>query len=414
MGYVLPLIYIVGSLVIGIVMYKSNKTELVYPFYLSLFFDLVYIALSADSDNGFHPNSPWHLVFFFLFVIPIIAMYVHEKNKAIKYAMLDKELAEKQSKMVGGTMLDRFFVECVLADSNDLTKPKNKQRAQLLADKFNLKYPNGIEELYQQALNEHKVITHNLFLKCLENKKIEEQKEFEQLNKYSDLIGKDKRIAMLKDRASELRKQKNEYKQYSELLVRSSQQEEKDWALLGGIADGIAGPGAGVATAVDIQLKNNQIRAENKKRLQSLTPALMTLGNLEFNNKKNADDIMKEIESFKLKLVSDEPAAELMKKISFSNTDVSVSETGAAIVSTSASLSSNFRIFDDVPAIVDGTIFAKIYDGAKLRGTAQLVLPLYGLGENIPLKGICIDCCCSPDKTYKVQFIAKNLWAMEK
>lgn len=148
MGYVLPLIYIVGSLVIGIVMYKSNKTELVYPFYLSLFFDLVYIALSADSDNGFHPNSPWHLVFFFLFVIPIIAMYVHEKNKAIKYAMLDKELAEKQSKMVGGTMLDRFFVECVLADSNDLTKPKNKQRAQLLADKFNLKYPNGIEELY--------------------------------------------------------------------------------------------------------------------------------------------------------------------------------------------------------------------------------------------------------------------------
>ena len=56
---------------------------------------------------------------------------------------------------------------------------------------------------------------------------------------------------------------------------------------------------------------------------------------------------------------------------------------------------------------------AKIYDGDQLCGTAQLVLPMYGLGQNIPLNGICID-CCKPGKNYTAKFIAKNLWAMEK
>ena len=68
--------------------------------------------------------------------------------------------------------------------------------------------------------------------------------------------------------------------------------------------------------------------------------------------------------------------------------------------------------FDDVPAIVDGTIIAKIYDGDQLCGTAQLVLPMYGVGRDIPLNGICID-CCKPGKTYTAKFSAKNLWAME-
>ena len=58
---------------------------------------------------------------------------------------------------------------------------------------------------------------------------------------------------------------------------------------------------------------------------------------------------MKEIENFKLKLVAEVNSAELMEKISFSNTDVLVSETGAAMVCTSASLDPKFRIFGRHP-----------------------------------------------------------------
>ncbi|MGN8874301.1 hypothetical protein [Pseudoflavonifractor sp. HCP28S3_F10] len=361
---------------------------------------------ARDMPNG----SPGMVALGFLGIAAVILMFVldNKKNAATK-----KEAAQKQAEVIGATMLDRFFVECVLSEADDFSKPKNKQRAQLLADKYNLKYPNGIEELYKQGLNGHKVVSQRFVLNRLEEKRAEERKEFERLNKYSDLTGKAKRIAMLTDRAAELRKEAKSQDQYAEMLMRSGQQKERDWATWGGIADGIAGFGAGVSTAVDIQMQNIQIRAENEKRRQAALPGYMFMTNSAQGNRRNADEIMKEIESFKLKLVSDEPAAELMKKISFSNTDVLVSETGAAMVCTSATLDPKFKIFDDVPAVVDGTIIAKIYDGDQLCGTAQLVLPMYGLGQDIPLNGICID-CCKPGKNYTAKFTAKNLWAMEK
>lgn len=361
---------------------------------------------ARDMPNG----SPGMVALGFLGIAVVILMFVldNKKNAATK-----KEAAQKQVEVIGATMLDRFFVECVLSEADDFSKPKNKQRAQLLADKYNLKYPNGIEELYKQGLNGHKVVSQRFVLNRLEEKRAEERQEFERLNKYSDLEGKAKRIAMLTDRAAELRKEAKSQDQYADMLMRSGQQKERDWATWGGIADGIAGFGAGVSTAVDIQMQNMQIRAENEKRRQAALPGYMFMTNSAQGNRRNADEIMKEIENFKLKLVSDEPAAELMKKISFSNTDVLVSETGAAMVCTSATLDPKFKIFDDVPAVVDGTIIAKIYDGDQLCGTAQLVLPMYGLGQNIPLNGICID-CCNPGKNYTAKFTAKNLWAMEK
>lgn len=361
---------------------------------------------ARDMPNG----SPGMVALGFLGIAAVILMFVldSKKNAATK-----KEAAQKQAEVIGATMLDRFFVECVLLEADDFSKPKNKQRAQLLADKYDLKYPNGIEELYKQGLDGHKVVSQRFVLNRLEEKCAEERQEFERLNKYSDLEGKAKRIAMLTDRAIELRKEAKSQDQYADMLMRSGQQKERDWATWGGIADGIAGFGAGVSTAVDIQMQNMQIRAENEKRRQAALPGYMFMTNSAQGNRRNADEIMKEIENFKLKLVSDEPAAELMKKISFSNTDVLVSETGAAMVCTSATLDPKFKIFDDVPAVVDGTIIAKIYDGDQLCGTAQLVLPMYGLGQNIPLNGICIG-CCKPGKNYTAKFTAKNLWAIEK
>lgn len=44
------------------------------------------------------------------------------------------------------------------------------------------------------------------------------------------------------------------------------QEKEKDWAVLGGLSSGLAGGGAGIATAVNTQLENQQIRERNEKR----------------------------------------------------------------------------------------------------------------------------------------------------
>ena len=90
-----------------------------------------------------------------------------------------------------------------------------------MADKYNLKYPNGIEELYKQGSEGHKVVRQRFILNRLEEKRAEERKEFERLNKYSDLTGKAKRIAMLSDRAAELRKDAKSQDQYADMLMRS-------------------------------------------------------------------------------------------------------------------------------------------------------------------------------------------------
>ena len=49
---------------------------------------------------------------------------------------------------------------------------------------------------------------------------------------------------MLSDRAAELRKKAKDQRSYADMLMRSGQQKERDWAVWGGIANGIAGVGA--------------------------------------------------------------------------------------------------------------------------------------------------------------------------
>ena len=338
-----------------------------------------------------------------IFIVPTMILVVIQLNKALK---------KERSNIIGGTNLDRFFVECVLAEVSEFNNPKSKQRAQLIADKYGLKYPKGIERLYQQGLEAHKSVSQFLADVGIEAKREEEARAFHRLNLYSELIGKEKRIAMLRNQAFILERSAKRQNDYANMLLSSTQQKEHDWALWGGAASGLGGFGAGVATAADMQLKNMQIRAENEMRLKAAMPAYMSVTGSAQENRKNAEVIWKEIDGIKLKLMSDDSSDELMKKITFSNTDIVVSETGAAMVCTLASIPSKFKILGDVPAVIDGTIIAKIYDGDILCGTAQLVLPVYGLGQNIPLNGICTD-CCKPGRTYSVKFVAKNLWAME-
>lgn len=360
---------------------------------------------SRDMPNG----SPEMVIFGFLGIAAgIIMILLNNKRNAV----VRKEARQKWEQSIGATMQDRFFVECVLAECNDFSKTKNIKRAELLADKYGLKYPNGIQSLYAQACEAHKAVGQRFELNRLEEKRTQERIDFERLNRYSDLTGKNKRITMLSVLEAELRNEAKNQQDYARIILNMGQQKERDWAIWGGLAEGIAGVGAGVSTAIDIQMQNFEIRAENERRRQEALPAYMLITESAQQNKKNADSIRKEIEQTKLKLVSDEHAVELMKKISFTHTDVLVSETGAAMVCTCASLDPKFRIFDDVRAVVDGTIIAKIYDGDQICGTAQMVIPMYGLGQNVPLNGICID-CCKPGKTYTAKFVAKNIWAME-
>lgn len=314
---------------------------------------------------------------------------------------------------IGGTNLDKFFVECVFSSCNEMKSEKTIARAKLLADKYNLKYPNGIQELYNEALKAHEQISKKLDEKIISNLRIADEEEFNELNKYSDLVGKAKRIQMLTDEMQNMLTTATQIEKTMNTVINSSQQKELNWATWGGIADGIAGPGAGIATAVDVQINNAKIRQQNEAAMDKLMPAYMHVTNNANQLRSNAKAIQEEIRDFQTKLTCDIPAEKLFEKLSFSETDISVSDCGSVKITTMVELNEKFKIFDDVPAVIDGTIIGKIYSGDTLKGTAQLVLPLYGIGKKTQLKGICLS-DCKKGTNYTVKFVPKHLWALEK
>ena len=99
--------------------------------------------------------------------------------------------------------------------------------------------------------------------------------------------------------------------------------------------------------------------------------------------------------------------------MTFDKTEVSISETGAFKIKTFVS-GCKFTIFDKLPAVVDGTIVATLYQNNIKVGDALLVLPEKGISTRArKTEGICI---CNADKNipYEVKFAPYHLWEIEE
>ena len=316
--------------------------------------------------------------------------------------------------VIGGTSLDRFFVECVLSNCNDFTQEKNIAKAKLLAEKYNLNYSSGIENLYKEAFSAHekvsgKILENKLAVKCQE-----EKEEYAQSIKYAEYYGKDKTIAMLTDKMQELRSRANSQNQYANMLMRSGQQQERDWATWCGIANGIAGAGAGISTALDIQAQNAQIRAQNEANMRAAMPAYMAVTGNASSNRKNADAIQKQIELLKEKLIAETPAAEVMEQLKVTNPTIEVSDTGAYKVTATVQAEKPLCIFGDVPAIADGTLLGHVLDeNDKEIGTVKMVLPVNGVSDKVGILGIGLS-GAERGKNYSITFSEYKLWLLEE
>lgn len=322
-------------------------------------------------------------------------------------------IRDEEAGEIAGTNLDRFFIECVLSESTDFTKEKSVAKAKLLADKYNISYDNGIEEVYNRGLKEHEQIIEKMNADKLAEMRVEEEVEYTRLNRYSDLYGKNKTIAMLTDRMNELRQKADQLDRGAELLVRSTQQKERDWATWGGVASGIAGAGAGLATALDVQARNAQIRAQNEANMRAAMPAYMSVTGNASKNRANANAIQKQIDLVKEKLIADVPAQDVMQYLEVVNETIDVSETGSFKITATVKVKNPLFIFGDVNAIADGTLMAHVYDGDKIIGTAKMVLPVDGVSDKVGIVGVGLN-GAEIGKDYSVKFTAHKLWLMEK
>lgn len=319
--------------------------------------------------------------------------------------------------------LARFYNECVENNVRSCKSEKDRQKASLIAKKYNIYYAdiealyNEAKQCYQEKLRTDKEYAHQKELTELKQK---EQAQYDVLNEFSPYTEREKKIAMLTKEYNETARRLRATNDAISMTIAPPLEQEHDWAVMGGLANGLAGPGAGIATAVNAQIENAQIRARNSQLLHETADirGQMILTGAKQRNALQAScsEIIDRINATKTKLIGKDSPEACLKALHFENTKIAVSKTGTCTVDAKVGLKrSEYYIFGDVKATIDGTIQGEIYDGNKKIGTANLVLPLDGVpnANMIAIKGICLF-CGQPGKKYTVKFNAENLWAMEQ
>lgn len=316
-----------------------------------------------------------------------------------------------------------FYDECINEGIHLCDNPKEIQKATLIAQRMNLEYKD-ITELFIKA----KQLKENMEQQKKEEEMArEEEREkakdeilYTQLTRYAKYVGREKRIAMLSTVCEKYKESAETLESFSQAVWSASQlrEEESNWAVWGGIASAIAGPAAGMATALDIQAKtarkNAEIRAQNEKNKEVFASAINTSYMSAIEKRSMVQKAEDEIEKAKLKLVGDEPKEKCFERLKFNKTQISVTKSGSCIIDTTVSVKP-FSIYDDVSAVVDGTIIAQVYDGDNMIGEAEMVFPVFGVGKDAKLTGISLFCGCSDDSSlYTVKFLPEHLWTMER
>lgn len=193
--------------------------------------------------------------------------------------------------------------------------------------------------------------------------------------------------------------------------------QEKDWALLGGIAEGIAGPVAGVAVAMDAMAENERNREENKN-MQVLS---LFAGDLLKSNTKNILEQYREAEAKRNSLLSEMNStftkiifSEMNKDEIFSKLEIKEkAKYKKGVLYIVLDIKNNIK---GSHMTVDGTIQAKIYCGEVFVGEACIPLPVYGVEcENTSIcEGICTKYMVGKDESdYRIELYPNKLWLME-
>ena len=307
----------------------------------------------------------------------------------------------------------KFYEECLRQNITELSSSASIEKAKLIARQLGCA-EHDLQQLFSKGKSMKDAIQQEKEDSEVQYKRWQlEQKERES-KKYANYFGREKRIAMLDELLSRELEIAREYKDQSAALTKAVTQKEQDWATKGGIAAGLAGGAAGLAVAMDAQRNNENIRARNAANLRTIAPLTLSLSGRESSALERAERYRKEIRETETKLVAELPANELIKALEFGKPTVDISETGAFTVEVEVSKPEALHIYDTVPAVIDGTLAANVYQNEKYVGTVLLVLPCYGIDKHRQtLQGICLS-RANKDLTCRVEFEPYKLWAIEQ
>lgn len=296
---------------------------------------------------------------------------------------------------------EQFYVACKDAKLT-LTKDASNatiERAKLIIKQNQLNISDDkILEVYFLGESETNRRTANNYYKSLFS-------QAKNLEKYAAYHGRDKAIAMLQDEA-------NYYSTLWDTIVAGKslpRQQENDWALMGGIATGLAGTAAGISVASALQAENAAIRARNDQIYEQYIKALMpNLSELMIK----AGTLRAMAKDKSTALVDDSSPEMLFQSITFSNTKAHILDDCSVVVTVEATLPF-VEIFETVNANIDGTLTAVISQNGKAIGEALMVIPqqVHGVVPYL-LAGACSS-KADKNASCEIEFKPRDLWAIE-
>lgn len=341
-----------------------------------------------------------------------------------------KETKTKQEQAAQQTRA-QFCAECEqykITDPSKLRSAEKKQRFARLVTKYHLDNLSQ-EELQQLVTQYHAARLAEAKAQKQQQRAEQEQQEqqtFQQLTFYASLHGLDKPLAMLGDTYKKLNAQANG-------ATYLPTKKESDGAIFAGIASGIGGTIPALMSFSNTEQLNQGVRQHNELiNSINLATAMVSAACSD-----RAQKYKQEYDTMASKLVADLPPEEVFQHLTIGQPTVTVSDLGSVTVSVSVTADPKLQIFDHLPAFVDGSLVAEIFDGETKIGEAVLVFPILGsicywmdekqthdgylhvrglkkeVGKPVQLTGMCLS-CGEPDKTYTVSFKPGDLWATER
>ena len=331
--------------------------------------------------------------------------------------------------------LDKFEQECDKCKISSIANEANYQKAKLIAeslmDRVGIPKEHQTQYATKEKLSQYldEINRRNHVAAQLEMDKkvaglrIEEAAMEEEYKRYADCIGREKSICYC-----------NEQIAYNRHIIAQCDaeisricgnaadihtkgtQKEHSWAILGGIANGIAGGAAGLAVAIDVE-RQNQAKRQHNAQLTSDVITLAALESKDFRARKTSAQSSigrwtQELESSKLLLIDDRNETDLLSKLHLNVLSVENSLTGAVKIQIEVNATPDLHIYDNVPAVVDGSIVVLLKIGEKVVGTT-----VASLGHDGAYKRHNIDCICTnmseQAENYKIEFAPHHLWLVE-
>lgn len=334
-------------------------------------------ALSMAGQYGLADAALWvGLLVVFLVYWRFLA-YDREKEAAdrqkrdVALREIKRESAAAKARGYSSAKALEVYNECRkhdITDVSQLNSPEKRQRLELIVKAAGIPCESAdrLRQIFAECKEESETKDAIARQKFLETLKAWETEKFNHLTFYASLHGQDKPVAIFED-----------YIQLTDAKLGKTTatplRRESDGAVLAGMASGIGGTVPALMSLSTTAQHNEEVRKYNEAaQTMNVIAGGATLAYLD--DKRYAKATLKEVRT---KLTADLPREEVFKHLTFTGTEVSVSESGSITVTTRA-FAEDFTIFDGLPALVDGSVIAEIYDKAKKIGEAVMVFPKFG------------------------------------